>query len=90
MHYVIFASLMLALPACATFSDVNTIESEPSGALVQIPGHGECETPCTVVAKAGFTPQHFRMTPGGGDLNIVLELAAPTQEVDTEQLPEID
>ena len=96
---VIFATLMLSgslLSACA--SGVQKITSSPSGALVQMAGFGECETPCTVkidgprditVAKAGYNPKRLRIQPGG-DINVDLDLAAPTEDVDAVTLPDLD
>ena len=89
----------LALPGClATTGDLRTITSEPAGALVKIEGYGECETPCTIklderrevtIAKAGYIAQRFGVTPGKRDVHVVLELAAPTDEVSEETLPEL-
>jgi hypothetical protein len=94
------AGFCLAATGCfATGGETRTIKSTPSGALVQIAGYGDCETPCTIkldgrrdvtVAKAGYKAQRFGVSPGGGDVNVILELAAPTEEVATETLPELD
>ena len=92
------ASAMMGLSACAS-SDVLTVYSDPSGALVRISGFGECETPCDIkiatttditVAKAGYLPKRLRINPGDGDVKVKLELAAPTEDVDVETLPSID
>ena len=90
----------LALTGClATGGEVRTITSQPDGALVRIDGFGECETPCTVkldgrrevtVAKAGYKAQRFGITPGNRDIHVILDLAAPTQDVDAETLPSLD
>ncbi len=92
--------LALAGSGClATGGETRTIKSTPTGAQVQVEGYGDCDTPCTVkldgmreitVAKAGFKAQRFRIAPGGGDVNVVLELAAPTSDVATEALPELN
>ena len=98
---VIIAVAMLALPGCLTLSggDVRAITSDPAGALVQIDGYGECETPCTVrldalrqmtVAKAGYKAQRFHVAPGNKDVHVILELAAPTKDVDATELPALD
>ena len=90
----------LGLSGCfATAGEVRTITSEPDGALVRVEGFGECETPCTIkldgrrevtVAKAGYKAQRFGVTPGSKDIHVILELAAPTQDVDAETLPSLD
>jgi len=103
---LIFLAFIIALaPACATTSgiigggDTRLIESTPSGAIARIDGYGECETPCTVkldrpryvtIAKAGYTPQTLRLEPRGRTLSVILELAAPTEEVDTLVLPDLE
>ncbi|MEM8771161.1 MAG: PEGA domain-containing protein [Pseudomonadota bacterium] len=82
-----------------TTGDLRTITSTPAGALVKIEGFGECETPCTIkldgarnvtVAKAGYKAQRFAVKPGRENVNVILELAAPTDEVSSETLPELD
>lgn len=96
----IFAGLMLLASAgcLSTTGDMRTITSAPSGALVNIDGYGQCETPCTIkldtrreitVAKAGYKAQRFGIVPGSKDVHVILELAAPTDEVSTETLPEL-
>lgn len=91
----------LLLPGCllTTSGNVRTITSDPPGALVRIAEFGECETPCTVkldvvreltIAKAGYKAQRFRVAPGGKDVHVILELAAPTSDVDAAELPELD
>ncbi len=97
---LLIATGLLALPGCLTTSgNVRTITSEPAGALVRIANYGECETPCTVkldemrqltVAKAGYKAQRFHVAPGNKDVHVILELAAPTKDVDASQLPELD
>ncbi len=96
----IAAAGLLFLPGCLTTSgNVRTVTSEPAGALVSIAGYGECETPCTVklnemreltVAKAGYKAQRFRVAPGNKDVHVILQLAAPTKDVDATQLPELE
>ena len=75
---------------------ITTIDSEPAGALVKVDGFGECETPCVIqhdaprrvtVAKAGFRKRVFDIRPGDGEVVVELELAAPTEEVETDALP---
>ncbi len=92
--------LALGLSGCfATGGEVRTITSEPDGALVRIDGFGECETPCTIkldgrrevtVAKAGYKAQRFGITAGNRNVHVILQLAAPTQDVDAETLPSLD
>jgi hypothetical protein len=77
---------------------ITTLNSEPPGAYVKVEGLGECETPCRIeldaprmitVAKAGFKPQRFQVAPGKKRINVVLELVAPTEEVETQEIPEL-
>lgn len=90
-----------AAAGCLTTSNdgLRTINSTPPGALVQVEGFGTCETPCTIrvddlrqvtVAKPGFRAQRFGIRPGRGDIDVILELAAPTRGVDAETLPELN
>lgn len=77
---------------------ITLIESTPSGALVRVEGFGECETPCRVeidkprmvtVAKAGFNAQRFQIVPKRKRVDVTLELAAPTRDVDSGELPDL-
>ena len=100
MRILIAALIALAAGGClATTEGARKIKSKPSGALVTIEGYGECETPCTVrlngqrnviVAKAGYKAQRFAIAPEGPTIKVELELAAPTDEVDAEALPELE
>ena len=83
----------------ATSGDVRKITSDPPGALVTVQGYGECETPCKVrlddhrnvtVAKAGYKAKRFVMGPSGPPLKVRLELAAASDDVDAETLPDLD
>lgn len=99
---IVFAGLAaLATGGCflTTKSGVREIVSNPPGALVTVEGFGECETPCTVrlderrrvtVAKAGYAAQRFFIAPKGPPVEVTLDLAAPTGDVDAEALPEIE
>lgn len=98
---VVYAGLAaLAASGCLTTSGgVRRIESDPTGALVTVEGYGECETPCTVrlderrritVAKAGYAAQRFFIAPDGPPVKVTLDLAAASDDVDAEALPEID
>ena len=87
------------LSGCRTSGGVREIRSTPSGAFVAIDGFGECETPCTVkldeprrirVAKAGYITQDFILEPKGGAIDIPLELAAASTEVDATSLPDLE
>ena len=89
----------LILSGClTTASNMRTINSDPTGATVRIEGFGECETPCeikldaqrsVIVAKAGYLPQKFWISPDGPAVDVILELAAPTDDVDAEALPDL-
>ena len=66
---------------------------------MRIAEFGECETPCTVkldelremtVAKAGYKAQRFYVAPGSKEVHVILQLAAPTKDVDTTALPSLD
>lgn len=94
------AAALLVCAGCATSGGarVTLISSTPEGALVTIEGYGECEAPCRVsidgprvvtVAKAGFLPQRFEIRPGRKRIDVALELAAPTEGVDSTALPEL-
>jgi hypothetical protein len=87
---------------CLTFgggkSRMVELVTEPAGALARVEGFGECETPCTIeldaprmvtLAKAGYTAKRFQLTTEKKKVEVVMELAAPTTEVDTTVLPEI-
>jgi hypothetical protein len=74
------------------------ISTVPPGALVTVEGFGECQSPCTVeldaprnvtIAKAGYNPHRFVLTPGKKKVEITLELSAPTTDVDETELPEL-
>lgn len=100
-QFLMMFSAVLFLSACQTLGfgpKYTTIESEPVGATVTIDGYGDCETPCTiqhdvvrtvVVAKAGYIPQKFEVSPGAGTVRVKLELAAPTEGVDQQTLPDL-
>lgn len=77
---------------------ITLIESTPPGALVRVEGFGECETPCRVeidkprmvtVAKAGFNAQRFQIVPKRKRVDVILDLAAPTKNVDSTELPDL-
>ena len=88
-------SLMGCMLTSGNISEINTL---PSGALVTVEGLGQCETPCTLeleqrrlltIAKAGYKPVRIMLKPNGKNVSIELQLAAPTKDVDTVALPEI-
>jgi len=96
-----YAAMTLSLTGCLTLMGGGGIEVEtlPPGALVTVEGVGECESPCSIklsqprrvtIAKAGYKPVHLRVTPETDDFTIELTLAAPTEEVDTTTLPDLD
>jgi hypothetical protein len=93
---------ILFLSGCQTFGGggpgLTMVTTDPAGALVKVEGFGECEAPCTIeldaarnitVAKAGYNPQRFVLMPGKRKVEIVLELSAPTTEVDKTELPDL-
>lgn len=99
MRIFLLISLSAMLSGCLTLGGGREIRSAPSGALVTIAGFGECETPCKLkldrtrritIAKAGYKPRLVDIEPTGGPVTIPLELAAPTEEVDTQSLPDLD
>lgn len=74
------------------------VSTTPPGAIVRVDGFGECEAPCTieidrpreiVVAKAGYNPQRLTLQPGKRRVDVVLELSAPTTDVDETALPDL-
>ncbi|MEZ5892203.1 MAG: PEGA domain-containing protein [Parvularculaceae bacterium] len=91
-----------ALSGCMTIgggASTRNIITEPPGALVTFENGATCETPCTVkldkpqkirVAKAGFVSTSVVISPGGGAVKVPLELAAASEGVDTEALPELN
>ena len=95
------AAITFFLPGCLTLMGGGGIEVEtmPPGALVTVEGVGECESPCSIklgqprrviIAKAGYNPVQLHVTPETDDFTIELTLAAPTEEVDTTTLPDLD
>lgn len=95
------AAVASSLSGCMTlFGDnVISIDSVPPGALVTVEGAGECETPCTIqlesarrvtVAKAGYKSVRIMMEPDANDVIVALSLAAPTEAIDTTELPDLD
>lgn len=103
VFFVVAAAASAALAGCKTIAGSNgatltLVSTEPAGAVVQVEGFGECETPCTIeidkprniiIAKAGYNPQRLVLQPGQRKLNVALELSAPTTEVDEAELPEL-
>ena len=99
MRFILPILLAAMLSGCMTLGGGREIRSIPSGALVTLPGFGECETPCTIkldrtrritIAKAGYRPRRVDIEPEGAPVTIPLDLAAPTEEVDTQALPDLD
>jgi hypothetical protein len=75
------------------------INTAPPGALITVEGGGECETPCiltldrprrAIIAKAGFVSLDVTLSPSRRSVTVPMELAAASEDVDTEALPEID
>jgi hypothetical protein len=99
------AAGILLLAGCQTLDfgagvkpTIALISTVPPGALVTVEGFGECQSPCTVeldaprnvtIAKAGYNPHRFVLTPGKKKVEITLELSAPTTDVDAETLPDV-
>ena len=96
---------LCAVSACQTLSlggggtSRTKIVSDPAGAIVTVEGFGECDTPCTIaldaprmvtVAKTGYKPQRFQIRPGKSRVDVTLELVAPTENVETNSLPELE
>lgn len=99
MRFLLSIALTMMISGCMTLGDAREIRSLPTGALVTLPGFGECETPCTIkldrtrritIAKAGYLPRRVDIEPGGGPITIPLDLAATTEEVDSQSLPDLD
>ncbi|MBI1392478.1 MAG: PEGA domain-containing protein [Alphaproteobacteria bacterium] len=98
------ATIALAsIAGCATTgadgSGLTRIETTPPGALVRIEGFGECETPCVIehngpraitIARVGYNKVEATIQPGDRLLAIALELAAPSGEVQAEELPPLN
>lgn len=103
MKRIAILAVLALTGACKTFDlgsgqSITSIVSEPTGAYVNVEGFGECETPCRValdgprmvtVAKAGFKPQRFQITPQSRRIKVVLELVAPTGDVEAKELPDL-
>ncbi len=104
MRRIAILTALVLLGACKTFDlgsgqKVTLITSEPQGAYVNVEGLGECETPCRValdgprmvtIAKAGFKPQRIQIAPASKRIKVVLELVAPTKDVESKELPEVE
>ncbi|MEQ8936411.1 MAG: PEGA domain-containing protein [Amphiplicatus sp.] len=100
---VLTISALVVAAGCKTLSGgasstITLINSDPAGAEVTIEGFGDCVTPCRIeidkprtvkVAKAGYLAQTFQITPGKRNVEVKLELAAPTKDVDATELPEL-
>lgn len=97
----VLAALTLAA-GCQTFgggkSKMVELVTLPPDATATVEGFGACQTPCTVeidqprwvnFAKAGYLAQRLQITTDKKKVNVVMELAAPTTDVDTTVLPEI-
>ncbi|HXI87569.1 MAG TPA: PEGA domain-containing protein [Parvularculaceae bacterium] len=78
---------------------ITRIETDPPGATVRVEGYGECISPCTIgldgprqiiIAKAGYKAQHLELTPGQSRVKFKLELAAPTTNVESTDLPPVN
>lgn len=99
MMRLLIVPALLAATGCVTFgSDAAKIVTVPPGATVRVDGFGECETPCTVkvdqpryvtIAKAGYKAQRIRISPDQSKVEVELELAAPTEDVDAQTLPDL-
>jgi hypothetical protein len=94
--------ICVGLAACVTETETSPyliVETVPSGALLSFPDGTTCETPCPVyisepltmrVAKAGFLSVTRDLAPGmTGRTTIILELAAPTMEIEESTLPDL-
>lgn len=103
IHLVGIVALVLPSTGCLTIlgggGNKIDIETTPPGATVNLEGFGECETPCAIqleqtrrvtVAKAGYKPVRLSVPPDSRDISIILELAAPTDEIDSTTLPDLD
>ncbi len=99
MRIVSVITIATMLAGCLTLGGQREIQTTPAGAFVSIDGFGECETPCTVkldqprrarIAKAGYVTRIVMIEPGDGPIIIPLDLAAASEEVDTQALPDID
>lgn len=91
--------LCFGLSGCLTGGATREIVVDPADALIVIEGFGECASPCVVkldskrtvrVARVGYTPQKFDILPGGDPVFVTLSLAAPSTEVDSTSLPELE
>lgn len=100
MRLLMLVSTAVILSACATAAGptITLVETDPSGALVQVEGFGECIAPCTIeldaprkltIAKAGYDAQRLTLEPGEKRLQVKLKLSAPTTDVEEATLPEL-
>ncbi|MCI5046207.1 MAG: hypothetical protein MRY59_01800 [Aquisalinus sp.] len=96
---IILASLLF-MAGCETATvDYLTISSAPAEALLKFGDGTTCTTPCPLyvtenltmtIAKAGYIAQEWTLIEGQtGYLQINLELAAPTEEVEETALPDL-
>ena len=100
MRLRMIALIAVLLSACATAKGptITLVETDPPGALVQVEGFGECESPCRIeldaprtltIAKAGYDAQRLTLEPGKKRLQVNLKLSAPTTDVEEAALPEL-
>lgn len=96
---IIFLCLSLLPTGCLTSGATRTIIVDPPDATITVDGFGECASPCTVkldqrrtirIARIGYLPQKFDIAPGNDPVFVTLELAAPSQDVDETELPQLD
>lgn len=87
------------MSGCFASDNLLEIHSAPAGAFVLIDGYGTCETPCTVkldeprtarISRTGFVTQEVALEPGEDKVDITLELAAASEDVDAIALPDLE
>ncbi|MCI5044959.1 MAG: hypothetical protein MRY72_09700 [Aquisalinus sp.] len=96
---IILAALFIVAGCETTSVDYLTISSAPTEALLKFGDGSTCTTPCPLyvtenltmtIAKAGYIAQEWTLIEGQtGYLQINLELAAPTEEVEETALPDL-
>lgn len=99
MRRLAMAVAVLSAAGCATSGvRITEVSTTPPGALVRVEGFGECESPCRIsidrprqltIAKAGFKAERLEIRPGQKRVEVALQLAAPTEDVDQSILPDL-
>ena len=76
-----------------------SVTTKPADAQLTVEGYGACQTPCTVelqkprratLAKAGFQKEEILLHTDRRRVHIPMRLSAPTEEIETDTLPDLN